>query len=307
LGYKNKKFQSGYVAILGKPNVGKSTLLNFFLKEKLSIISEKPQTTRDALSGILTLKDIQIIFIDTPGLHRPKTSLGEHMQQSAISAGRDADIVLFIIDAESGITAKDKKIFAILKNKNILKKCRWSALLINKIDTVGKKRVLGIINECSKQFSFSDYIPICAASGENCELVLTKIKKMLPAGPAYFPPEQITDRNERYFVGEIIREQALKLCREEVPHALAVEIQNFKDNPGRKTLIQATIFVEKESQKKIVIGSNACMLKKIGMASRREAERFLGRSIYLELRVKTHLNWRKDEKFLRRLGCFQPL
>lgn len=302
---KNKKFKSGYVALIGRPNVGKSTLLNNFLKEKLSIISEKPQTTRDAIIGILSRDNFQIIFVDTPGLHEPKTPLGEHMHQSAVSAGVNADMVLVIVDAQSGITAADKKIFRMLKDRNILKKCRWSALLINKIDLIEKQRILEIIKECSGIIAFGDYIPISAADGENCELVLTKIKQMLPSGPAYFPPEQITDRNERYIVGELIREQALRLCREEVPHALAVEIEAFKDKPGRKTLIQATIFLEKETQKRIVIGKNAQMLKQIGISSRREVEKFLGRGIYLELRVKTHLNWRKDTKFLKRLGYLQ--
>ncbi|MBU1044676.1 MAG: GTPase Era [Candidatus Omnitrophica bacterium] len=299
---KNKSFKSGYVALMGKPNVGKSTLLNYFLAEKLSIISDKPQTTRDAILGILSDEQSQIIFVDTPGVHKPLTNLGQCMVRSALGAVEDADIVILIIDAESGITKADQHIFKTLKEKKIADNCRWAAVLINKIDLIPKENILALLDACSRQISFDDYIPVSGKTGENCALVLEKIKEKLPEGPEYFPNDQLTDKNERFVVAELIREQVLCLCREEIPHSVAVEVHKFADNPGRKTLIQATIFLERDAQKKIVIGSQGKMLKNIGSAARTNIEEFIGRKVYLELWVKVQDNWRKDESFLRRLG-----
>ncbi len=299
---ENKKFKSGYVALLGKPNVGKSTLLNHFLEEKLAIVTEKPQTTRDAILGIFTQNNCQVIFVDTPGMHKPRTQLGSHMLRTAISAGVDADVVIVIIDALSGITAADRHIFRMIESKKVLKGCRWSAVLINKTDAIKKEDLLPLMKQCTNFPEFDEYIPVSALTGVNCGQVLDKIIKALPTGPAYYPKEQLTDRNERFVVAELIREAVLKLCREEVPHSVAVEVENFKDNPGRKTLIQATVFLERQAQKKIVIGKSGRMLKNIGTGARREIESFLGRQVYLELRVRIHDNWRKDGVFLRRLG-----
>lgn len=299
---ENKKFKSGYVAILGKPNVGKSTLLNYFLGEKLAIVSEKPQTTRDVIRGILTQNDCQIIFVDTPGMHKPRTKLGSHMMCSAIGAVVDADIVIVVIDALSGITAADRHIFRMIESKKVLKDCRWSAVLINKTDAIKKEDMLPLMKQCADFPGFNEYIPVSALTGVNCPKVLDKIMKVLPNGPAYYPKEQLTDKSERFVVAELIREAVLKLCREEVPHSVAVEVENFKDNPGRKTLIQATVFLERQAQKKIVIGKSGIMLKTIGTAARKEIEVFLSRPIYLELRVKIQENWRKDGAFLQRLG-----
>ncbi|MCG2712848.1 MAG: GTPase Era [Candidatus Omnitrophica bacterium] len=304
---KNKKFKSGYVALLGKPNVGKSTLLNYFLQEKLSIVTEKPQTTRDVIRGIFTQGDYQIIFVDTPGMHKPRTQLGQHMMRSAVSAGVDADVVIVIIDALSGITAADGHIFRMIESRKVLKGCRWSAVLINKTDAIKKEDMLPLMKQCAGFPGFDEYIPVSAQTGENCGQVLDKIIKALPYGPSYYPKEQLTDKNERFIVAELIRESLLKLCREEVPHSVAVEVENFKDNPGRKTLIQATVFLERQAQKKIVIGRSGIMLKTIGTDARGEIEKFLGRPVYLELRVKTHVNWRKDVVFLRRLGYDKSL
>jgi GTPase len=299
---KNKNFKSGYVALIGKPNVGKSTLLNCFLSEKLSIISDKPQTTRDAILGILSDEQSQIIFVDTPGVHKPLTNLGAHMVKSALSASEDADIVLLIIDALTGITKADQHIFRTLKEKNIAENCLWTAVLINKIDLISKQELLALLEACSRQISFDDFIPVSGKTKENCDLVLAKIKQVLPQGPEYYPQDQLTDKNERFIVAELIREQVLQLCREEVPHAVAVEVHKFADNPGRKTLIQATIFLERDTQKKIIIGSQGRMLKDIGSAARANIEEFIGRKVYLELWVKVQDDWRKDESFLRRLG-----
>lgn len=297
-----EKFKSGYAAILGKPNVGKSTLLNYFLREKLAIVSDKPQTTRNAILGILTSDDYQIIFVDTPGMHKPRTRLGTHMMRSAISAGVDADVVIVIVDALSGITAADRHIFKMIESKKVLKNCRWSAVLINKTDAIKKDDILPLMKQCSEFVGFDEYIPVSAQSGENCSQVMEAIIKALPKGPAYYPDDQLTDKNERFVVAELLREAVLKLCRDEVPHSVAVEVKSFQDNQGRKTLIQAIIFLERQAQKKIVIGRNGAMLKTIGTAARKEIEAFLGRPVYLELRVKTQVNWRKDDSFLKRLG-----
>lgn len=299
---KNKNFKSGYVALIGKPNVGKSTLLNCFLAQKLSIISDKPQTTRDAILGILSDAQSQIIFVDTPGVHKPITNLGEHMVKSAIGAVEDADIVVLIIDAVTGITKADQHIFQTLKEKKIAENCLWTAVLINKIDLIPKNDLLVLLEACSRQIAFNDFIPVSGKTGENCDLVLKKIKQSLPQGPEYYPADQLTDRNERFVVAELIREQVLRLCREEIPHSVAVEVHTFADNPNRKTLIQATIFLERDAQKKIVIGSQGKMLKDIGSFARTNIEEFIGRRVYLELWVKVQDNWRKDENFLKRLG-----
>ena len=287
---------------MGKPNVGKSTLLNCFLAEKLSIISDKPQTTRDAILGILSDDQAQVIFVDTPGVHKPLTALGQHMVRSALGAADDADIVILIIDAQSGITKADQHIFKTLKDKKISENCRWTAVLINKIDLIPKENILALLDSCSRQISFDAYIPVSGKTKENCALVLEKIKQALPEGPEYYPKDQLTDKNERFVVAELIREQVLHLCREEVPHSVAVEVHKFADNPGRKTLIQATIFLERDAQKKIVIGSQGKMLKDIGSAARANIEEFIGRKVFLELWIKVQDNWRKDESFLRRLG-----
>jgi len=295
-------FKSGYVAILGKPNVGKSTLINYFLKEKLSIITEKPQTTRNSILGIYSEKKYQIIFVDTPGMHKARTALGKHMNISAIESGLDADIILVLVDAGKGIQKNDREIFKLLNSKKLLEKACFTAVLINKIDTVKANDLLPIVEACRGLVHVDEYVPISAATGENCDMVLEYIKKALPVGPAYFPADQLTDKNERFIVAELIREQALELTREEVPHSIAVEVKKFQDNPGRKTLIQADIYLERKSQKGIVIGKSAQMLKQIGAAARKEIEVFLQRPVFLELCVKVHVDWRKDEKFIKRLG-----
>ncbi len=298
----NKTFKSGYAALLGRPNVGKSTLLNYFLKENLSITSEKPQTTRDSILGIITDDNYQVIFVDTPGVHKPRTKLGECMVNSALGSAEDADEIIILIDASLGITSEDREIFRLLKSKGILNNCVWSCVLFNKVDLIAHQKLLPIMDICRKELNVNEYIPVSAVTGENCELVLSKIKEGLPVGPAYYPLAQLTDRSERFFAGEIIREQALLFCRQEIPHALAVEIEDFKDAPAGKILIRANIFVERQTQKIILIGKKGNMLKQIGSAARKKIEEFLSREVYLELWVKVHADWRKDETFLARLG-----
>ncbi len=299
---KEPEFKSGYAALLGRPNVGKSSILNFFLREKIAIISEKPQTTRENILGIYNEKNAQIIFVDTPGLHKPKTKLGVHMQNSARAAAEDVDVLLIIVDASSGMTSRDLEMFRSPSLKIRSGQYRWVCVLANKVDKMDKKGILLFLDRCAKEMPADDYIPVSAKTGFNLDLVLNKIKDKILPGPAYYPADQLTDKNERFVVSELIREQALKLTRQEVPHAVAVMIEKFKDDPGKKTVIAANIFVEQDSQKKIIIGRGGQMLKKIGTASRIKVENLLGRKIFLELWVKVHKNWRKDEAFLKQLG-----
>ncbi|MFH1460350.1 MAG: GTPase Era [Candidatus Omnitrophota bacterium] len=299
---KKTKFKSGYVTLLGKPNVGKSTILNYFLGQKLSIISAKPQTTRDAIMGIYSENNCQIIFTDTPGVHVPKTKLGECMMSQASQAAQDADLLVIILDAASGITTADQEIFKLIKNKKMLGKYVWSCVLINKIDLIKKNQIFPLLDQARQYLAVDEFIPVSGLSGKNLDVVFEKIKKSLRPGPAFYPEDQLTDKNERFIVAELIREQVLNLCHEEIPHSVAVEIQALKNNPGRKTLIQATIFLERQAQKKIIIGKQGQMLKNIGTAARKKIEEFLQRSIFLELWVKVHTHWRKDSAFLRRLG-----
>ncbi|MBU4306078.1 MAG: GTPase Era [Candidatus Omnitrophica bacterium] len=299
---KKDEFKSGYAAVLGRPNVGKSTLVNYLLKENISIVSDKPQTTRDSIIAILSGEDYQVILVDTPGIHAPRTKLGEYMVSSAFESGKDADERIVIVDAPAGITAEDRSLFSMLKKENSTAAYTWTAVLINKIDMVSKQDILPVIDACRREIKCDDYIPVSALTGENLDLVLRRIVERLPPGPAYYPPEQLTDKSERFIVGELIREQSLLLCRQEVPHAVAVEVDTFKEDAGRKVLIQATIFLERQTQKGIIIGHNGRMLKQIGICARKKIEEFLQKSVYLQLWVKVQENWRKDDIFLRRLG-----
>ena len=300
---KKNKYKSGFVALLGKPNVGKSTLLNSFLRETLAIISHKPQTTRDAIRGILTSDEHQVIFVDTPGVHIPKTKLGENMVRLASEASQDADVIIVLVDAKTGINSEDKEIFRLLNNKDIDNKVVM--VFISKVDLITKEEVLPIISCCRRELNavnIAEFIPISSISGENLDIALEKIIEYLPEGPQYYPEDELTDRNERYIISELIREQVLEQYQEEIPHSVAVLVEDMKDSEGRKTYIEATIFVERESQKGIIVGSGGNMLKKIGSFSRAEVEKLLGRPIFLKLWVKVQKNWRKDEAFLKRMG-----
>ena len=300
---KKNKYKSGFVALLGKPNVGKSTLLNSFLRETLAIISHKPQTTRDAIRGILTSDEHQVIFVDTPGVHIPKTKLGENMVRLGSEASQDADVIIVLVDAKTGINSEDKEIFRLLNNKDIDNKVVM--VFISKVDLITKEEVLPIISCCRRELNavnIAEFIPISSISGENLDIALEKIIEYLPKGPQYYPEDELTDRNERYIISELIREQVLEQYQEEIPHSVAVLVEDMKDREGRKTYIEATIFVERESQKGIIVGSGGNMLKKIGSFSRAEVEKLLGRPIFLKLWVKVQKNWRKDEAFLKRMG-----
>jgi GTP-binding protein Era len=289
--------RSGFVAVVGKPNVGKSTLMNGYLGQKIAIVSPKPQTTRNRLLGILTLErergdrdvsiaaDAQIIFEDTPGIHQPLHKLGEYMVETAISAIPDADLVLFVVDASQQAGDEDRRIAAILKERDDVP----VLLVLNKADLLPAEQ-------------FSGWFLISALRGDDRDRLLEAIIERLPLGPRYYPEEQVTDQQLRFMAAELVREQVLRHLREEVPHSVAVIVQDFKERSDDLTYISANIFVERDTQKGIILGRGGSMIRRIGADARREIEDLLGTKVYLELWVKVKKKWRKDEQELRRLG-----
>ena len=289
-------FYSGFITLIGRPNVGKSTLMNYFVGEKISIISKKPQTTRNKILGVLTKDDYQIIFIDTPGLHKPKNKLGKFMVRSAKSTFFEADAVAYIVEPKSYINDENKAIMDGIKSVK-----SPVFLVINKVDTVKKPELLKIIEMYDAFFPFREIIPIAAINGENTDALLSALRSILPKGPMYFPEDQITDQPERQITAEIIREKALVFLQEEIPHGLAVEITTMKSK-GNIIEIGATIFCERETHKRIIIGTKGEVLKKIGTAARHDIERLLGNKVYLDLWVKAKKNWRDNDFLLRNFG-----
>ncbi|MFT8871008.1 MAG: GTPase Era [Sporolactobacillus sp.] len=296
----NEAFKSGFVALIGRPNVGKSTLMNRVLGQKIAIMSDKAQTTRNKIHGIYTTDDAQVIFVDTPGIHKPKHRLGEWMTATALTALNEVDLVLFLIDATQGYGRGDQYIIDALK-----KISSPVFLLINKIDQVHPERLLPLIDRYRELYAFAEVIPLSALAGQNISALLEQIRRYLPEGPKYYPADQVTDHPERFIVAELIREKVLQLTRDEVPHAIAVTIDKMKTN-GNLCDIQATIMVERVSQKGIVIGRGGQMLKQIGMRARREIETLIGMKVFLELWVKVDQNWRDKEDELRQFGYFNP-
>ena len=292
------KFYSGFVSLVGRPNVGKSTLMNRLIGEKIAIISNKPQTTRNRVQSILTKDDFQIVFIDTPGIHRPRHQLGEYMVKSAETTLNEVDAVLMLIEPSDKILEADRLIiekFAKVKSPVIL--------VINKIDTVDRERVFKVIDEYRKLYDFAEIVPISAFEGTNTDELLRVIRKYLPEGPQYFPSDMVTDQPERQIASEIIREKALRLLEDEIPHGIAVEITEMKKRKdGNLVDVRATIFCEKDSHKGIIIGKHGDMLKKIGTKARGDIERLLGSPIYLELWVKVKKDWRDSDFLLKNFG-----
>ena len=292
------KFYSGFVSLVGRPNVGKSTLMNRLIGEKIAIISNKPQTTRNRVQSILTKDDFQIVFIDTPGIHRPRHKLGEYMVKSAETTLNEVDAVLMLIEPTDKILEADRLIiekFAKVKSPVIL--------VINKIDTVDRERVFKVIDEYRKLYDFAEIVPISAFEGTNTDELLSVIRKYLPEGPQYFPSDMVTDQPERQIASEIIRENALRLLEDEIPHGIAVEITEMKKRKeGNLVDVRATIFCEKDSHKGIIIGKHGDMLKKIGTKARRDIVRLLGSPIYLELWVKVKKDWRDSDFLLKNFG-----
>lgn len=293
------KFKSGFVTIVGRPNVGKSTLLNKITGEKIAITSDKPQTTRNAIRAIITDDDSQIIFIDTPGIHKPKNKLGEFMVNSAQGTISTVEAVIFIVEADSeGIGPGDEYIMEQLSQ---IKTPVF--LVINKIDLVPKEKILSLIVTYSEKLEFDSIIPVSALNNEGTDIVIREIKKVLPEGPMYYPDDQITDQPEKQIVAEIIREKILYLTKDEVPHGTGVDIISFKERPGRDIIdIQANIYCEKDSHKGILIGREGKMLKKIGMMARKDVENLLGTKVFLEVWVKVKDDWRNNNNMLKTLG-----
>lgn len=287
----NEKFKSGFVSILGRTNVGKSTLLNNLIEEKVAITANKPQTTRTAIKAIVNRENSQIIFIDTPGIHKPKTKLGETMVDSAFSSISDVDVLLFLIEATSESIGKgDQIILDKIKNAN-----KKTILIINKIDLIPKEKLLNLITLYSNEYNFSSVIPISANNSKYREIVLDEIEKLLNIGPKYYEEDEYTDQTMRQIAEEVIREKALRLLDEEVPHGIYVEVEKYS---FRKTIkkekiydIDAIIYCKKNSHKGIIIGKEGKMLKKIGTYARQDLEKITGMKINLKLWVKVDENW----------------
>lgn len=289
--------KSGFVAIVGRPNVGKSTLLNRIVGQKIAIMSDKAQTTRNKIQGVYTTEEAQLIFIDTPGIHKPKHRLGDFMVETAYSALREVDAVLFMIAADDKRGRGDDFIIERLKNVD-----SPVYLIINKIDKVHPDQLLGIIDDYRQQMDFKEIIPISATEGNNFETLMKTLVSQMPEGPQYFPDDQITDHPEYFIVSELVREKVLLLTRDEVPHSVAVVVDSMKRNEDDKVHIQATIIVERDSQKGIIIGKGGKMLKNIGSKARRDIELLLGDKVYLELWVKVQKDWRDKQTYLTDYG-----
>jgi GTP-binding protein Era len=297
--------RSGFVAVVGKPNVGKSTLMNAYLGHKIAIVSPKPQTTRNRLLGILTLKreqgdraDAQIIFVDTPGIHRPLHKLGEYMVETAVESIPDADVVLFLVDVSHPPSDEDRQIADILR-----KQCRESVLLVlNKADVRPAEKLAPLVEAYQALGEFDNWLLVSALRGDNRDQLLDMIIKHLPLGPRFYPEEQITDQQLRFMAAELVREQVLRHLRQEVPHSVAVVVQDFKERSEELTYISANIFVERDTQKAIILGQRGTMIKRIGQDARREIEELLGTRVFLELWVKVKKKWRKNEQELWRMG-----
>ena len=289
--------KSGFVAIVGRPNVGKSTLLNRIVGQKIAIMSDKAQTTRNKIQGVYTTDTTQIVFIDTPGIHKPKHRLGDYMVEAAYSALHEVEVVLFMVGADQKRGKGDDMIIERLKKLNVP-----VYLVINKIDKIHPNDLLEQIDDFKAQMDFAQIIPISATQGNNFETLMSELEKSMPSGPQYFPEDQITDHPEYFVVSELIREKILQLTRDEVPHSVAVVIDSMKRKPDEKVQIQATIIIERDSQKGIIIGKGGSMLKKIGTQARKDIEKLLGDKVYLELWVKVQKDWRDKQVYLTDFG-----
>ncbi len=294
--------KSGFVSIIGKPNVGKSTLINTLIGQKIAIMSPKPQTTRNTIQGIYNDKDSQIIFIDTPGIHNPKTELGVYMTNMAYESISGVDIIIFMIDDKDKLDI-DLKIIEKLKKTH-----KKVILVINKLDLINKNGILdGIILKYMSHYNFDACIPISAKYNKNIDYLIKEIKESLDEGPKYFPDGIITDHPERFLISEIIREKILYLTEQEIPHSVCVVVENTKFDDKNPDLlnISAEIIVERDSQKKIIIGKNGEMIKKIGMKSRKELINLLGNKIYLELYVRVKKDWKNRKTDLKNFGYYE--
>lgn len=295
---KNPKFKSGFIAIIGRPNAGKSTLLNQILGQKLAIISNKPQTTRNRILGIKNHPEGQIMFLDTPGIHQSKSRLNQIMVKTALATYNEVDGICFLIEADHADNQENEFILETLKG--VMKPV---FLVINKIDLVAKQDLLPIMERYAQRRPLSQIIPVSALRGNGVDILIHEFLKILPEGPQLFPEDQITDLPERFLAAELVREKIFRLTREEIPYATAVEVEEFKEREGKNLIaIKAIIQVERESQKGVLIGKKGQMLKEIGKLAREEMEALFGAKIFLELWVKVNKDWREDPRALRRLG-----
>ena len=290
-------YKSGFVTIVGRPNVGKSTLLNQIMGEKLSIVSNKPQTTRNNIQTILTGEDYQIVFVDTPGIHKPKHKLGEFMVNSAKESIKEVDLVLFLINPDEEIGRGDKFILEALKEQKAP-----VFLVVNKVDENSHEKVAKTLQMYSAEYNFKEIIPISALKGKNVDTLVRLMVEKMPEGPQYYPEDMITDANERFIVAEIVREKTLKNLRDEIPHGIAVDIIQMKQNEKGTYHIEVDLICEKDSHKGIIIGKNGASLKKIGETARYEIERFLNAKVNLKIWVKVRKEWRDNNLLLKELG-----
>lgn len=294
---KETEFHSGFVALTGRPNVGKSTLMNAVLGEKISIVSAHAQTTRNKITGVWNGDHSQIVFLDTPGMHKPKSKLGEVIRQQTVDALDEVDLVVFLCAADDPAGAGDRYILSLLKNKKVP-----VVLALSKIDLLSKEGVLKKIAQYSRLYDFAEIIPLSAVTGENLDRFLKVIETYLPEGPKYFPDDMVTDQPERILVQEIVREKLLTRTREEVPHAIGVFSEEFTQREDGKVYIRCTIYVERDSQKRIIIGSKGSVLKAAGKEAREEIQHLIGAPVYLDLWVKVNKDWKNKEYILRELG-----
>ena len=293
-------FKSGYASIIGRPNVGKSTLLNRLLMQKVAVISNRPQTTRNKITGVLHLPNAQIILVDTPGIHQSEKTLNEMMVRASVSTFSDVDLILVMLSADAGFCDEDE--FVLNSMKGIKTK---KILVINKIDLVEKNSLLLLMDEMNRKSLFEEIIPISALKEDGLDSLKNLILNYLPEGPEYFPKDMVTDCPETFLFGEIIREKILKLTRFEVPHAVAVVVEDMREQDNGVVRIDATIYAEKASQKKILIGQGGSMLKSIGQLARQELEKRLGAKIFLKLFVKVKANWRDQRRAIQEFGYTQ--
>ena len=294
----DQEFKSGFISIIGRPNVGKSTFINRVIGQKIAIMSDKPQTTRNKVQGVLTTNNTQYIFIDTPGIHKPKHKLGDFMMKVAQNTLKEVDVILFMVNAEEGYGRGEE--FILEKFQSVKTPI---FLIINKIDRIHPDKLLTVIESYNEKFQFAEIIPISALDGNNIERLLEVVRKYLPEGPLYYPADQVTDHPERFIITELIREKALQLTREEVPHSLAVVLEKMEKDPNKNMIhVMATIIVERDSQKGIVIGKQGKMLKEIGKRARLDIENLLGSKVFLEVWVKVQKDWRNKASQLRDYG-----
>jgi GTP-binding protein Era len=292
---KQTQFKSGFVAILGRPNVGKSTLINRLVGQKISIVTPKPQTTRNRIMGIVNTPGAQVVLIDTPGLHDARTVLGKQMNRELTLAMDGVDLLVVMLDASEPIGLGDRAVLERAAQFPGL-----AILLLNKIDRIAKEHLLPIIDTCSKLRKWEEIIPSSASTGDGVDLALAKLIEYLPVGEPFFPTDQITDQPERFLVGELVREKAMILTQKEVPHAVAALVDSFEENP-KLVRIRTTLYVERDGQKGILIGRGGEMLKQIGIAARKEIEALLGTKVFLELHVTVQPGWRDNPAMVRQL------